>query len=124
MSKQWIDNRRTIAVDWNGVLDLYTGYSHGKLYEPRPGAKEFLHKLAEAGYKVVVMTAADPEVVRNWLIFYEMDADVHMVTGDKIPAIVYLDDRAVTFTGDFDAAFAAIETFKTFWETSTNMERK
>lgn len=34
----------------------------------------------------------------------------------KPPAIVYLDDRGITFDGDFAHAYSAIVWFKTFWE--------
>jgi hypothetical protein len=122
---EWVDARRTIGVDWNGVLDTYAGYKgQYSTYPPRDGAKEFLTKLKEADYKVVIISSADPAIIRVWLKRYGMADLVQDVTSQKVPAIVYLDDRAVTFQGDFDKAFKDIDSFMTYWETDANKERR
>ena len=38
------------------------------------------------------------------------------VTSIKPPARVYLDDRGIQFTGDYEKALKDIKNFKTYWE--------
>jgi hypothetical protein len=117
MAKQWVEARKQIAIDWNGVLDTYTGWRGASYtYPPRDGIAEFLQSLQSYGYDIVIMTAADPDIVRKWLDDYGLSHYVKEVTDHKVPALVYLDDRAVQFTGDFDQALERIVSFKTFWE--------
>lgn len=110
------DNRKTICVDYNGVLDTYAGYNNGMVYPPRTGALEFLRSLQEVGYKVVILTSANVEKIRNWLAEYEMLDYVDEITNVKVPAIVYVDDRAIQFRGDFQDTLAQISSFRTYWE--------
>jgi predicted phosphatase len=122
--KQWVEARRTIAVDWNGVLDLYCGYKGPEyVYQPRAGALSFLHQLCVRGYKVIVFTAADVDMVKQWLTDNLMMQFVDEVTNTKPPAIVYLDDRAICFNGNFNDALQEIDDFKTFWECEGIQER-
>lgn len=86
------------------------------MYPPRAGLEQFLIKLSKT-YKVVVLTSANIQKVTQWLCMYKLDGYIDDVTDRKVPAIVYLDDRAVNFDGDFDKAFEQIVGFKTFWET-------
>lgn len=115
--------RKTICIDFSGVLDNYQGWKGPDfVYGPRDGVADFLSKLQFAGYKVVILTAMEPAIVKNWLYRYELNAYVDDITNVKVPALVYLDDRGITFTGDFDKAFNDIINFKTHWETVENRE--
>lgn len=119
----WIEARKTIYIDFNGVLDLYTGWKgQGHEYPLRPGTKEFLSKLCDCGYKIIVFTAADVVKVKQWIMRNEIDKFIEDVTNKKGPAIVYLDDRAVQFTGNFDNALDQILNFKTHWEDKDHIE--
>ena len=110
--KQFVNNQNVVAVDWNGVMDMYEGYrGPDYMYPPRPGLKQFLVDLKRLGYRVIIFTAADLGTVRKWLEKYDLSYLVEDVTDKKIPAIVYLDDRAVTFNGNFDDAVKDIVNF-------------
>jgi hypothetical protein len=107
---------RTACVDFNGVLDTYTGWKGpDHLYPPREGVREFLEQLS-AMYTVVVLTTFDHRKVRGWLRAHGLDGLVSDVTNKKIPATVYIDDRAVRFDGDYGATLREVERFRTHWE--------
>ena len=118
---QWVDSRSTVCIDFNGVLDTYSGFN-GNMYPPREGAYEFLKTLKQYGFKVVVLTSCDAMDVHKWLAHYNFLPWVDSVTNTKVPAIVYLDDRGITFNGNFDDALKAIINFKCFWEDAEHKE--
>jgi hypothetical protein len=95
-------SNRTVAVDFDGVIHSYTrgwtGYTPRDA--PEPGALEFVQRLLAEGFDVVVMTtrAATREglfATRDWLVLHGFP-DLR-VTDQKIPAIAYVDDRAVSY---------------------------
>jgi phosphoglycolate phosphatase-like HAD superfamily hydrolase len=97
---------KTVCLDFDGVMNTYTGWQGPDvLFEPRPGLREFLESLRQSGFEVVVLST------RN------LNDLVKGVTDLKPPAVVYLDDRAVCFEGDFDAALRAVKEFRAYWET-------
>lgn len=116
MPKPFEPNSRTVCVDWNGVLDMYTGWREGKVYPPRPGALPFLYELKRLGYRVVVLSSQSPIFIKNWLKKNGMLEYVDEVTDRKVPAIVYIDDRAIRFDGDFGLLLQAVQTFEPFWD--------
>lgn len=123
MSKEWVESHKTVCIDFNGVLDTYTGWRGPDfMYPMRPGANEFLYNLHEAGYNVVIFTAADPGNVTKWLIDYDLLKYVDVITDKKVPALIYIDDRAIEFRGDFEYTLTQVLRFKTYWETAENHE--
>lgn len=104
------DKRRgqRLCIDFDGVIHDYTdGFRHGEIYgQPIPGAFETMQRLYDAGYDICVLTTRgrDPELrmaVVAWMTMrqVEMELDFEFeVTGEKLPAIAYIDDRAVRFT--------------------------
>jgi len=101
---------RTVAVDFDGVLHPYTEGWVGSVpadEEPVEGAREFLGRLIENGYRVVVFSArCDHEEgmagTRAWLAKYGLMNWVDDVTCQKPAAVAYIDDRAVRFRGDWN----------------------
>jgi hypothetical protein len=107
----------TIAVDFDGVIHAYSkGWSDGSIYDPPlPGAIDGLRALMRR-YAVVVFTTRSPVPVARWLQEQAPDLDVRvdvpgdpdppefwddqakvLVTNRKLPAVAYIDDRAVRF---------------------------
>lgn len=81
--------KKTICVDFDGVLNEYNGYEEGNLGEPLSASKEFIRQLRKK-YKVVILTSRPKEQVIDWLNnngFPSME-----VTNRKIPAVAYIDD--------------------------------
>lgn len=104
--------KRTIAIDFDGVIHKYSkGYHDGTCYdEPMPGAIEAI-KLLMTKYTVFVLSTRKPEDIQHWFgvhtdlgteiikddrEFYENE---HLVgiSQRKLPAIYYIDDRALWF---------------------------
>lgn len=102
-------NRYTIAVDFDGVIHSYTSpWVSAEIIPdpPVPGAIEWLCKIARH-FAIVIFTTrgkteAGREAVQRWLIAHGWSPDGEIqVTAEKVPALVYLDDRAMRFDGTF-----------------------
>lgn len=110
---------KTVCVDFNGVLDLYQGWNGPGTefrFGPRPGVEAFLTALARRGYRIVVLTAAEPRVVEGWLRANGLDGLVDDVTNKKPPALAYIDDRGITFRGDYEETLRELDAFRAHWE--------
>ena len=120
------EERLTLCVDFDGVIHDYTigDWREGALYgEPLPGAIAALFRLRDRGWNVVIHTTRGRSEqlrrdIREWLYNRTMDWDSvfaetvfapwlesgdpkdfpFIVTATKLPAIAYIDDRAVRFT--------------------------
>lgn len=109
--------KKTIAIDFDGVIHAYTqGWQGGAIYdEPVEGALEALIKLVHEGYRIVIFTTrlnteAFPEndaqmlMIRTWLVRQLEQRDLSSdpfpfhIASQKPPAIAYIDDRAIRFT--------------------------
>lgn len=106
-------SRKTIAVDFDGVVHGYTSGWTG--YEPIDppveGAREGIERLRNAGYRVVILTtrADTPDgeaATRAWLLRHGIQVDD--VTNSKVKAILYVDDRGFRFEGDWDQVLAFV----------------
>lgn len=114
---------RTIAVDFDGVIHAYTrGWQDGAIYDdPVPGAFDALDHLMES-YAVFVHTTRDAGQVASWItersgllttlegcerVEFWNTQGVLLVTARKLPAIAYIDDRAIRFE-NWPQALAAL----------------
>lgn len=116
----------TIAVDLDGVVHGYSrGWRGGELYDlPVPGAIEALKHLIKTEPTFIFTARRDTEAVARWLWSHGVPAvesrhdddnvdfwtktGVLLVTNRKLPARLYVDDRALLFTGDWDVTLARI----------------
>lgn len=113
----------TIAVNFDGVIHQYSrGWQDGTIYDPpMPGALDGLRRL-QSTEPVFIFTSRSTEQVAYWLfergdfnitweppgdhaVEFWNDKDRLYITNRKLPARIYLDDRAVRFTG-WDQALA------------------
>lgn len=105
-----------ICVDFDGVLNNYKGYNGSdELYEPRIGAREFLHELSEK-YTVIILSARPPFKIYDWLIKYNLNEYVSNVTRTKTGAFAYIDDRGINFNGNYNTVLEELDGFKAHWE--------
>jgi hypothetical protein len=106
--------KRTLAVDFDGVLHRYSGYRDGFIDGPVHGALDFVHALLARGNTVVVFTTRKRSDVEAWLERHNFPA--LEVTDIKRPFWLILDDRAMPFDGHFDdALLERIVSFKPYW---------
>jgi hypothetical protein len=106
-----------VCVDLDGVLNQFDGWSGADYFHPpRSGAREFLQRLNDLGYQVVVFTVRWKPHVEEWLIQNGLAEFVSEVTDKKPLAYVYIDDRALCFRGDFQSALDEISRFRAHWE--------
>ena len=101
------DGGPTVCIDMDGCLSAYDGWRGGRVRPglPIPGAPAACQRLADAGFVLVVLTARDDHgTVAAWL--EEWGFPRMRVTSEKVPALVYIDDRAHRFTGDWSGVTA------------------
>ncbi len=115
MSKQ----KRTIALDFDGVLHKYNGYQNGKIDVPIAGALDAVNALLDAGNTVVVFSTRDKTMIESWL--RQHDFPELKVTNVKEPFYVIVDDRAVTFEGVWSADYIdTLKAFEPYWIRARN----
>ena len=113
--------RKRVMIDFDGVVSNYKhGWNNGKLVdEPNPGTKEALDELHDRGLEVVIFTARASERhnteppssilvadLKLWLAKYNIYYDY--ITAEKLGAIAYIDDRALTFKNNWTEILSEI----------------
>lgn len=105
---------RVVAVDFDNTL---VEEGEGGMSSPVPGGAEALAALRAQGYWIVIHTCRigiarrdgtlqdEIALVEELLNAFGIPFD-EIYLGEKMVADVYIDDRAVAFEGDWDAAVA------------------
>lgn len=109
MSRQ----RRTYAIDFDGVLHQYDGYKGGQINGPIQGARDAVLELLDHGHEVVIFTTRDALLVADWLSKY--DFPKLEVTNAKRPFWLMIDDRALPFDGDWRGVVRKALDFEPYW---------
>ena len=114
----------TVAIDFDGVLHRYSdGWKDGQIYdEPVDGSREALQAMKDQGWKIYIFSTrsnklyhkeqekAQDQAMKTWL-------DQHGIPYDRIwnfgkpMADLYIDDRALTFRGDWKATLHEAQNF-------------
>lgn len=109
-----------MAIDFDGTLNQYDGWrgpTHAS--DPMPGALEFVNRAVKHFNVVVVSSRCNTMegigFVLGWLNQHGFPS--LEVTGSRPPAFVSIDDRAITFDGDWSKIdLDALRTFKPWWK--------
>jgi hypothetical protein len=116
-----VTSRRTIAVDFDGVIAEYDGWKgRGVLGLPRKDVIEALHELHAEGWKIVIHTTrgkkeVGPYLVQHGIPHHEINRNSDYRTlGVKPVADVYWDDRAFFYSGDARRDIQLIRQFRTW----------
>jgi hypothetical protein len=104
----------TIAIDFDGVLSLYTGDPAQPPGPPVPRAREFVEQLRKRGLEVVIFSSRDREVIAQWLVANEFPT---LQIFYKPPVVAVIDDRAVRFRGVFTGLLRQIWD-RPWWQNS------
>jgi len=116
---------KSICIDFDGVIHDYSrGWLGIDVFDKvLPGASEATHRLHDAGYMIIIYTTRnDTPALRDFLnkneiCFDYINENPYQPKGSeygKVKADVYLDDRGVCFTGDWNEAIDKIFNFKTW----------
>ena len=107
---------KTICVDLDGVLAQYGGWKGpDHIGEPMSGTGDFLQTLVR-DYEVVVHTTRQYPGVWDWLIKHGFQGYITGITSTKVPAVAYIDDRAICFRGSFSDVLTDLRDFKPHWK--------
>ncbi|MFA7382969.1 MAG: hypothetical protein WC001_05925 [Desulfurivibrionaceae bacterium] len=111
---------KTICLDFDGVIHSYFSGWKGVTNIPDPptiGCRESICTLRSKGFKVVVhstrcQTQGGRSAIKDYLAKHDIEIDE--ICEHKPPAILYVDDRAIQFTGDWDETLVSMDKF-THW---------
>ena len=110
-SKQKIENKNNIAIDFDGVIHRCSkGYHDGTVYdEPIEGAFESLKKIKSMGFNIVIFSCKSrtdrpsvggkngTEMIWDWFKKYNVDHLISDVVSEKPRAICFVDDKGYRF---------------------------
>ena len=109
--------KKTILIDLDGVLNTYTGNFDPNFIPPiKDGAVEFLENLSK-NYEIKLFTTRNKLLATKWLIENKIDSYFQDITNTKDVCYLYVDDRCVTFDGNYNSLNDKIENFKV-WHKS------
>lgn len=113
-----------LCLDFDGVIHSYTSGWKGATEipdDPVFGAIEFIRQ-ASAPFEVMIYSsrshhAGGIDAMRWWFIKHGLDLPLSAFPRSKPPAFLTLDDRAITFLGEFPSIDALLK-FKPWWATT------
>lgn len=105
-----------VAFDFDGVIHKYSeGWKDGSIYdEPNMNVVDFMAILMKKGIPVFILSTRDPDQINMWwrkqrfpISSIVMDdkttfwkrTDIVGITKTKLPAQLYIDDRAYNYHG-------------------------
>jgi hypothetical protein len=107
---------KTILLDLDGVLNTYAGeYKEGYIPPIRSEAIKFLEEISKK-YEILIFTTRNKRLVKQWLSNNKCIKYISKITNKKEPAYLIVDDRCVTFDGNYNNLLLMINNFKTWYK--------
>ena len=117
----------TIAIDFDGTITKYKRYQGKGIFDPPiENAKEVINKLWHEGNTIIINTTrSETYKVKEYLIdhnikfhYVNFNPDNHRfdMSPVKMIADVYIDDRGITFDGNWGEIYEKLKTFKPWWK--------
>lgn len=127
-----------LSLDFDGVIHKYSeGWKDGSIYDEQvTGAIEFIAEMMwKHQWSVFVMSTRNPHQIKDWFekVAFKpnserpfkvtvIDDNIQQwtekcnlgITNRKLQATMYVDDRAITFDGNFEELFLKLQSFKTW----------
>ena len=108
--------KKTILIDLDGVLNEYKGDFKPDYIPPmKAGADNFLKNLYK-DYELKIFTTRNKNLAQQWLKENNIIQYISKVTNKKVPAWLIIDDRCITFCGDYDKTITQIQKFKPWYK--------
>ena len=109
--------KKTILFDLDGVLNTYDGkYDENNIPPIKEGAYDLIKELS-ADYKIIIFTTRNSLIASKWIIENGLNEYVENVTNIKEPAYLLIDDRCITFNGNYEELKRKIKNFKVWYTT-------
>ena len=98
----------TVCLDFDGVIHRYSrGWQNGEIYDvPTEGFREWLED-AKKLFQIVIYSSRSAsaegiEAMKAWLTMHGFNTKDFSFAHTKPPAFITIDDRALTFDGDWN----------------------
>jgi len=109
--------KRTILIDLDGVLNTYKGkYDKDNIENAREGTIEFIKELSQ-NFDLKLFTTRPANLVEKWLKKHQMYEYFSEITNVKKVAWLIIDDRCITFNGDYKNTLKQIQNFKPWYKS-------
>ncbi len=113
-----ISDKKTILIDLDGVLNTYNGnFDKDEIPPIKQGAKEFLADLSNY-FCIKIFTTRNKILATKWLISNNIEQYIEDITNTKELCYLFVDDRCISFNGDYDELSQNIKNFKPWYKIS------
>ena len=110
-----MEDKKVVVFDFDGVIHSYvTPYKQPDVIPDGPiyGIRFAIQDIRNAGYRVIVVSSRAQSkkgkiAIIDWLHKYDICVDG--VSAQKVPAIAYIDDRAIFFDGHSESLLGKIK---------------
>jgi hypothetical protein len=107
---------RTIGIDFDNTIASADPDNPSEIGPPEPGAIEALKEIHRRGFHIVLLTCralkqwkdTDIPKVEAFLKEHGIDDIIVNITATKPVAMMYIDDRAINYNGNWDAIIKAL----------------
>ena len=108
--------KKTLLIDLDGVLNTYVGgYQPDFIPPAREGVGEFLTALYQ-NFELKLFTTRPQQLAQKWLDDNKFSHLFSEVTNIKKPAWLFIDDRCLTFDGNYDSLLEKISNFSQWYK--------